>query len=262
MTEYRAKPESSYCPHFTFKTFAADTNLGDEERVFALRYQVYCLERFFLPAENYPDGLEQDGYDAYSTHIAAYSLSGLLVGSLRLVTPPDGGRFPFLDHCIQLFADRIRPPDDEYVEISRLVISKLYRRRANDTVYGVSSQLLAEDSAAPQDIYDRLKEKRDDSERRKLQPEILLGLLRQVYVHCKLQGIPCAYMALEMSLVRLLQRLLFCSLEPIGEQADYFGPVTPCILSMEHFEEALSSGDPVLFAWFQNSLEEAMTYRR
>ena len=73
---------------------------------------------------------------------------------------------------------------------------------------------------------------------------------------------PLCVHGLRNPLARLLQRLLFFPLEPIGEQADYFGPVIPCILSVEYFEEALSSGDPVLFAWFQNSLEEAMTYRR
>ena len=44
MTEEAVKPESTYSPHFTFKTFAVDTDPHNEERIFALRYQVYCLE--------------------------------------------------------------------------------------------------------------------------------------------------------------------------------------------------------------------------
>ena len=258
MTEETTPPDSSYSPHFTFKIIAAETDPSDERLVFALRYQVYCLERFFLPAENYPTGIEQDEYDACSTHIAAYSLTGFLVGSLRLVTPLNGDRFPFEEHCTELFTDREHPPRDQCAEISRLVISKLYRRRTNDTIYGVSSQLV-EECPDGRSINDRRKEKRDDSERRKLQPEILLGLLKHVYLHSKQLGISHWYMAVEKPLVRLLQRLLFFSLEPIGEQADYYGPVIPCILSVAYFEEALSNGDPILFAWFQEEPTETIS---
>ena len=33
---------------------------------YRLRYQVYCLERKFLPAEDYPAGLELDEFDSHS----------------------------------------------------------------------------------------------------------------------------------------------------------------------------------------------------
>ena len=255
MTDEAVKPESPYSPHFTFKTFANGTDSDNEERIFALRYQVYCLERSFLQVEDYPNGLESDEFDAYSTHIGAYSLTDLLVGGLRLVTPPDGERFPFQDHCTQLFANRTNPPNHKCTEVSRLVISKLYRRRAGDTVFGVPSQLLDETPVPPQN-FDRRRTQRGDSDRRKLQPEILLGLLRQVYRHCKRQSIDYWYMAMERPLARLLERMFYFSLEQIGEQVDYYGPVIPCVLSMDHFDHALSHGDPLLFAWFQDALEE------
>ena len=256
MTEDAAMQDSLTSPYFSFGAFSANTEPDNEAQVFALRYQVYCLERLFLPAENYPDGLEKDEYDAYATHIIAHNLSRVLVGSLRLVSPPADNRFPFQQHCTQLFPDRMKLPHHECAEISRLVISKLYRRRANDTVFGVASQLVADNPTA-QDIYDRRKEKREDSDRRKLQPVILLGLLRQMYQHSKRQGIRYWYMALEKPLARLLHRLFYFALIPIGKQADYYGPVTPCSLSVAYFEEALSQGDPVLFAWFQESIGEA-----
>lgn len=255
MTHQAVKEENLTSPHFVFRTFAANSQKSDEVRVFALRYQVYCLERSFLPASDYPDGLENDGYDVYSTHVAAYSLSDVLVGSLRLVTPPDGHRFPFQDHCLNLFENRPQPPNHQCTEISRLVISKLYRRRVGDTVFGVSAQLM-EEKPSPAVSYDRRKVQRAESDRRKMQPEILLGILRQVYRHSKLKGILYWYMALEKPLARLLERLFYFSLEPIGEQTDYYGPVIPCILSMDHFDRALSHNDPTLFAWFQDALEK------
>lgn len=252
MTEDAVQPGSPFSPHFSFNTFAADP--ANEERMFGLRYQVYCLERSFLPTEDYPDGLERDGYDDFSTHIGAYSMSDILVGGLRLVTPPDGERFPFEEHCTQIFGNRTRPPNHDCTEISRLVISKLYRRRAGDSMFGVSSQLMGGEAA--QAAQDRRKVQRADSDRRKLQPEILLGLLRQVYRHCKRQGIGHWYMALEKSLARLLERMFYFSLEPLGVEVDYYGPVTPYILSMGHFDHALSHGDPTLFTWFQDAIQE------
>jgi N-acyl amino acid synthase of PEP-CTERM/exosortase system len=240
--------------HFNFKTFAVGTDQDNEERVFALRYQVYCLERSFLPAEDYPNGLERDDYDQYSTLIAAYSLTDLLVGALRLITPPDGKQFLFEEHCPKLFANRMIPPRSECAEISRLVISKLYRRRVGDTVFGVPSQLLDETPLPPRN-FDRRRTQRGDTDRRKLQPEILFGLLRQVYQHSKRHGIHYWCMALEKSLALHLERIFYFTLEPLGEQVDYYGPVTPFILSMEHFENALSQGNPVLFGWFQEALD-------
>jgi N-acyl amino acid synthase of PEP-CTERM/exosortase system len=256
MTEEVGKSKSLSSPYFRFKTIAADTDPSNEERIFALRYQVYCLERSFLPPENYPNGLEKDEYDAFSTHVAAYSMTGMLVGSLRLVMPPDGTQFPFQVHCTRLFANLAYPPNRECMEVSRFVISKLYRRRVGDTVFGVSQQLL-EESSLPKNAYDRRTSPRGGADRRKFQqPEILLGIFREAYRHCKQQGIGYWYMALEKPLVRLLKRLFYFSLEPIGEPVDYYGPVTPCRLSMEHFDDALSRGAPVLFAWFQGVLKE------
>ena len=41
------------------------------EQSYRLRYQVYCLERKFLRAEDYPNGLEIDVFDRHAAHIGA-----------------------------------------------------------------------------------------------------------------------------------------------------------------------------------------------
>jgi hypothetical protein len=46
------------------------------EKSYALRYQVYCLERKFLRAENYPSGLEIDEFDRHAIHVGAASRRG------------------------------------------------------------------------------------------------------------------------------------------------------------------------------------------
>ena len=261
MNQEAVKPDYQSNPHFTFHAFGSGTDPIREAGVFALRYQVYCLERGFLPCENYPDGLEQDGYDPYSTYIAAYSLHGDLVGAMRLVKPPATMPFPFHRHCPHISPNRAYPPDGECIELSRLVISKVFRRRADDDLYGFSPQFIEEyapgsDAASRQAISTgQHKLPSSAAERRNLRPVILLGLFREMYRHCKLNGISHWYVAMEKSLARLLKGLFYRTLDPIGEQVDYYGPVSPYLLSIPELEETVSVRDPVLFAWFQESLD-------
>ncbi|MCA1586593.1 MAG: GNAT family N-acetyltransferase, partial [Acidobacteria bacterium] len=55
------------------------------EQSYRLRYQVYCVERKFLPAENYPDQREIDAFDRYSIHVGAVDSQDRLVGTGRVV---------------------------------------------------------------------------------------------------------------------------------------------------------------------------------
>lgn len=238
-------------PYFSFQSFGFGEAPEPEKMVYGLRYQVYCLERGFLPADDYPDGLEQDEYDPYSTFIAAFSLAGAIVGSMRLIRLPSDTPFPFETHCERLFPDRITPPRGECIEISRLVISKIYRRRVDDTVYGFSKKLIEQPGATDADSV----EEESSAERRRRQPDILLGLIRQMYGHSKREGIAYWYVAMEQSLARLLKRFHFAFVQ-IGEEEDYYGPVAPYVLDIARFDHDLSAGDPALYAWFQDAISE------
>ncbi len=237
--------------YFTCKTFGCGTDPYNEELVFGLRYQVYCLERGFLPADNYPDGLERDEYDDYSTYVSATNQANIVVGALRVVRPPEGMPFPFQTHCTRLFNTPPLPPPHECVEVSRVIISKVYRRRADDTSLGISSKLL-EDSTD----HVNMMASENNEHGRKQQPEILLGILRQMYRHCKKIGVSYWYAATEPSLARMLQRINL-TFEAIGEQEDYYGLVTPYILAVDKFEHDLSRNNPAMFAWFQAALDES-----
>lgn len=236
--------------YFKFKTVGCGTDLRVEQLVFALRYQVYCLEKSFLSADDYPNGLERDEYDDYSTYITATDQSNIVVGSIRIVMPPEGMLFPFQKHCTHLFKEKPLPSPHDCVELSRFVISKVYRRRADDTSFGVSSKLLGEFSDQASVIASQKNE-----HGRKQQPEILLGIVRQMYRHCKEIGVSYWYVAIEPSLARMLRRINF-HFEAIGEEENYYGPVTPYLLAIDKFEFDLSRNDPAMFAWFQASLDE------
>src|SRR5439155_21392497 len=68
------------------------------EQSYQLRYQVYCLEREFLPASAYPDGLEIDEFDAHSVRIGVFNSEDEILGTARLVEPSPGG-LPLFQHC-------------------------------------------------------------------------------------------------------------------------------------------------------------------
>ena len=78
------------------------TTLDDSPRLLEdghrLRYQVYCLERRFLRAEDYPNGLESDQFDRVAVHVGVVDGEGALVATARVV-PPSSLGLPLLAHC-------------------------------------------------------------------------------------------------------------------------------------------------------------------
>lgn len=101
--------------------------LSEEElrQVQQLRYQVYCIEKKFLSADNYPDGIETDEYDQHSIHLVAISENnGKIAGTLRLILNSEH-RFPVEKHC-----NLYQPIEDRKhsVEFSRLIVEKEYRK--------------------------------------------------------------------------------------------------------------------------------------
>jgi N-acyl amino acid synthase of PEP-CTERM/exosortase system len=150
-------------PYFQFRMAPPDTVKSPMlEEIFRLRYEVYCVERRFLSADDYPDGLEQDGYDACSTQIAAYNEKQLIIGSVRLVQPPRPVRFPFEEHC-SVFQYQTLPPQEQSGEISRLVVQKSYRRRRGDSLEGISRDFMDNDSPATVQPHPGGNKRRGDS---------------------------------------------------------------------------------------------------
>src|SRR5687767_2281762 len=88
-------------PYFTALAVDDDPELLDAS--YRLRYQVYCLERQFLPAANYPDEREIDSYDSNSVHVSVINKLGETAATARLIELTEAG-LPLLDHC-RLFAD-------------------------------------------------------------------------------------------------------------------------------------------------------------
>ncbi|MEW6678169.1 MAG: PEP-CTERM/exosortase system-associated acyltransferase [Pseudomonadota bacterium] len=201
---------------------------------FRLRYQVYCLERGFLSAEDYPQSFEQDEYDGHAEHFSAHDRQGELAGSVRLVRHSPELGYPFQTHC-PIAPGLELPPPEEAQEISRLVVSKAYRRRREDNWIGINDA----DTPVPADI----------AAKRGGHPIIVLGLYRAMFAYSRANGVRYWYAAMERSLARLLGRYGF-DFTPIGPEVDYYGPVAVYLADLRKLEARVSAENPALFKWF------------
>lgn len=85
--------------------------------MYRLRYEVYCTERFYLNAGDYPDQLELDEWDEYSVHFIAVS-DNQVIGTSRLILDSPLG-FPIERH-FDLKLQRAN--DNTFAEVSRLIV--------------------------------------------------------------------------------------------------------------------------------------------
>lgn len=227
--------------HFDFRIIDDTKYLRDS---YALRYDVYCSERHFLVSENYPSKLEIDHFDEHAIHIGAIDREDVLVGTVRLVLPSKRG-LPLFKHC-ELFNKDIDYASllcSTTAEISRLAVSKSYRRRTNDGLYDLVSQEDAVPSTGNE----------DEAMHRRHKPEITLGLYKAMYQISKRRGITHWFAAMEETLLRLLYRYR-SAFNPIGPQVDYYGPVTPYLAEITHIEAGIRQRCPEMFAEFVQGL--------
>ncbi len=234
------------CAYFNFDEID-DTQYLQES--YALRYHVYCLERSFLKKDDYPSHCEIDQFDAHSAHFGVLNKNNMLVGSVRLILAQDGP-FPLSEHCqffdeYKKFLDPGNPDFKKTAEISRLVVSKNYRRRKGDGLYGLSDL----NQTPPQK-----PSQAELKEERRRRPEIVMGLYKNMYQYSKRHGITHWLVAMEKTLFRLLTYSHFCFKE-IGPKIDYYGPVRPYYASLDDVERNVIEKNPKLFWEFMEGLE-------
>ncbi|MGE5279209.1 MAG: PEP-CTERM/exosortase system-associated acyltransferase [Deltaproteobacteria bacterium] len=183
------------------------------EDVFRLRYQVYCKERQFLSASDYPQEAERDPFDEFSFHFGAFDVSGQLVGAVRLILP-ECHVFPIEERVPDLGLGDSLPMRGECAEISRLTISKEFRRSlSSGPLWGTGDPL-----------------RRTGAILRKVSP-IALGLCHLMYLECIEQQIGYCLALMERPL-HLLLRLHGFSFRQVGREIDFAGPVAPYIIDV------------------------------
>lgn len=209
--------------------------------VFELRFQVYCLERGFLPADRYPDRRESDQYDAHAAHFCTFNHQDELVGYMRLVRPDVLQTFPFQSRCTTLFEGVVLPPPSTAAEISRLILRQDFRRRRGDTLAGVSEEVDEDEEAAPSIAAHGM---------RIHSSQILLSLYRQMYQFSQGNGIHYLHAAMERPLARALTRMNF-GFRQIGPESDYYGQVAPYLADLHELQARIGKSKPALMAWMQ-----------
>lgn len=207
-------------------------------QAFKLRYDVYCLERNYLPAENYPDGIERDEFDAKSAHFSEFDEAGNIVGYVRLVRAAELSGFPFVRHTGAMFAQAIIPEASESAEISRLIVHPELRRRRKEAEF--EGEILVQDAGI-------------ERARGTESHDILSRMYRQMYVYSLQTGIRYWYAAMELVLARSLRQMCF-PFRQVGEKIDYYGPVAPYLLDLRELEVRLGERRPAFLAWIQEGL--------
>ncbi len=231
--------------HFEFFVIDDTRYLADS---YALRYDIYCEELGFLSTKDYPERFEKDVFDESAIHIGAVNKAGVLVGTARLVLPSSHG-LPLFKHC-KLFdkcADYVNPANpllSTAAEVSRLALIKSCRRRAGDGLYDLA---ISEDDEIQTKANANVPHRRHRS-------EIVLGIYKILYQESKRRGITHWFAAMEKTLLRLLYRYKF-AFNPIGEEVDYYGPVTPYLAELAVIEEGVRRQCPALYAEYIKGLK-------
>jgi len=219
---------------FEFIKVPQGSSLLDE--VYKLRYKVYVEEWGFEKKEDHPGGIEKDEFDAHSVHfvVKRRDQDGI-IGTIRMICCSDKG-FPIEKHCT-IDADLSAFDRHRFGEISRLAVSKDYRRRATDSVY--LDGKVVEDSAIDSMF----------SGNRKMSNDIVLGLYKCIYKESRERNNQCILAVMAKGLYLLLKRvgILF---EPIGPATYYHGLRTPYIGKIDTMLQELAKRNPSLYAEF------------
>lgn len=222
---------------FRFKKIVSPEELLESYR---LRFQVYCKECNFISEADYPDGIEKDDFDRHAIHFAAFDSTDAMVGAVRLILPTCE-HFPIEEHCGELNIDSASAPREKCAEISRLTISKLYRRRAKDGLY-------YEPQVEDQSVRDKGVEFM-----RRVRP-MAFGLYREMYQECKRIKIQHWLALMERGLWFLLKIHGFV-FKPVGPSVDFYGEVVPYLADIADIEKNVKAKFPQFFDYFMENLE-------
>lgn len=201
------------------------------EKSYQLRYQVYCVEREFLPAESYPDRLERDQFDRRSVHVGVIDPAGDLAGTARLVRD-DGDGLPLLQHCT-LFphVTTLDAAANTTVEVSRVSISRHYARRRDDPPFNAGVGSVGDAAASALRVRRRLQHR----------AEPFITLLKAIIYGAKRMGATHLIGATDAALHRWLLHYGF-PYRQAGPEADYYGRIAPHIMSLAELDRVVLEG--------------------
>lgn len=201
-----------------FEVFLADTPESKEIH-YAIRYQVYCEEMEFANKDDFPQKLERDVYDNFSSHfIIRHIHTGQWIGAMRLIFRKGELLFPMEKHCtfseytdLNLF--------NQSVELSRLCVIKEIRRGYTETaaLYGMPY--------ADNDIK-VVRSHNSNNINQALRRRIIFGILKAASEYCYNNDIKDWYFLTTASLSKILRKGGLNVLR-VGESCYHYGERYP-----------------------------------
>ncbi len=190
------------------------TTTALKHEVYKLRYEVYCKEFNYEPAENFPDSMERDEYDSQALHVLIHHKStGAAAGCTRLITTdssnPDAP-LPIEKYCKGSFNNNynndLNLSRQSICEASRFSVGKNFRRRRGESItrFGCLEFPLLN----PQE--------------QRTFPLISVSLALATTALTELSGRPFMFAMMESSLPRLLHRIGY-NFKQVGRVMDYHG---------------------------------------
>lgn len=109
-----------------FKFYIA-TDEEEIRQIYKLRYQVYCEEYGYIDKNKFPNKEEKDEYDKYSAYLVIRDKHDEVAATVRIIKNSQEG-FP-IQKNFRFNLDTSVINQENLVEISRLIVSKKYRRK-------------------------------------------------------------------------------------------------------------------------------------
>lgn len=227
--------------YFSFSEVTEGTPAFDD--YLEARYVVFCEELGRVDAPGVLSGsgrpVETDVYDAHSRHfIARHKASNVVAGFMRIIMPNEGG----LNVAQRYVIDRPLPyadaTENRIGEISRLAVTSHFRRRHSDEGKPIQGDPEPEMTLQTEGV-------------RHHQPELVLGMYREVYQLCRQTGLGYCMAAMDNLFSRLLRRLGFPFVA--------VGPINPDVkparrvylISAAEMESSLNSRDDRILQFLQ-----------
>lgn len=210
------------------------------------RYDVFCDELGRVEPTGDFNGrghaIETDRFDPVSRHfIARHKTSGVIAGFMRVIMPNPQG----LNVSDRYTIDQPLPFGvglAQVGEISRLAVTPDFRRRHSDEGKPVQGDPETEMTGRPKGM-------------RQHQPELVLGLYREVYHLCQSEGVDYCVAAMDRRFSRLLNTLGF----PFHAVGPLNTTVLPArrvyLISAQEMERSLGSRENCILRFMQEQLE-------
>lgn len=218
-----------------------------KKEIYRLRYQIYVEEFGFEDPADHPGQLETDAYEPYSIHFAAIQ-GEEVVGTIRLVLHSVHG-FP-IEHAVHAQPPaKIKQPE-LIGEISRLAISKRFRRREEDGRYGVESYLRQSEGGILPD-----EDPVSQEHKKRKHPVIVMGLYQIMYQESKRRRLRQWYMITEKKIYYSLKKFGF-QFQQFAEPVQYHGLRVPYIGVIPEIEQRIIRENPMLLKLVLRGLEK------